>query len=40
MDKEARVGLALGGACIGLALLVDWAIRMLQEVEHQHTHSH
>lgn len=36
MGNEARVGLALGGACIALALLVDWVIHVLGEVEHQH----
>ena len=38
MGHEARVGLALGGACIGLALLVDWVIRHLGEAEAHHHH--
>lgn len=31
MGNEARVGLVLAGVCVGLALVVEWAIRHLDE---------
>ncbi|MGH9073980.1 MAG: hypothetical protein ACRDZQ_07640 [Acidimicrobiales bacterium] len=40
MGNEARIGMVLGGTCIALALIVDWVIRVLQEDEHSHPHSH
>ncbi len=31
MRDEVRVGLALAATCIGLALIVDWVITVLQK---------
>jgi hypothetical protein len=30
LSDEVRVGLALAATCIGLALVVDWVVRVLQ----------
>lgn len=33
MGDEVKVGLVLAGTCIGLALIVDWVVRILQAPE-------